>query len=102
MTKARCQTIFTCQALAVTCLEAANKLSIPLGRVYTLALPENYGEEDVASFDRFKTLEQLVVEGSQLEPLEHPSWAKGQGKSQVAYLCATSGTSGKQVSKWAY
>lgn len=42
-------------------------------------------------------LSQLVAEGSQLDPVEKTEWHAGQGREQVAYLCPTSGTSGKQV-----
>lgn len=79
-----------------TCLEAMNELSIPLENVYSLdsADKSTSGSEHVNSS---KSLEQLVREGSQLEPLEPLQWAEGQGKKQVAYLCPTSGTSGKQV-----
>jgi hypothetical protein len=96
MATARCRTIFSCQGLISTCIDAINELSIPLERVYTLALPENYMHES-ESIDKFKSLDQLVSEGSLLEPLEPLQWAEGQGKQQVAYLCPTSGTSGKQV-----
>lgn len=97
MTTARCQVVFTCQGLVTTCLEAADALSLPYSQVYILPLPDDLGQ-DAQLLSRFKNLEQLVTEGSQLDPLEPLQWEHNQGKSQVAYLCATSGTSGKQVS----
>jgi hypothetical protein len=98
MTKARCQTIFTCHTLVSSCLEAVTELSIPLERIYILDLPEGH-THTLDPVSHFESLEQLVNKGSQLEPLEPLRWKKGQGKTQVAYLCATSGTSGKQVRK---
>jgi hypothetical protein len=96
MSKAQCRTIFTCDGLVPTCLEAANELGVPLEAIYMLELPAGYVKEPEPS-GNFKSLGRLVDEGSQLEPLEPVKWESGQGKSQVAYLCATSGTSGKQV-----
>lgn len=110
MQRARCAAIFTCRTMLSTSLEAAEQLAIPRSRIYTIRL----GDEEGTAQDplpvsaagvsgQFTDLELLVTEGAQLPPLESLAWRPGQGKHQVAFLCATSGTSGKQVrtSGWA-
>jgi len=99
MQSSRCSTIFTCQPLLPVAMEAATQLSIPQGRMFTLSLPEEFFKTgDAGGSGPFSDTETLIAEGSQLEPLEPLLWKDGQAKEQVAYLCATSGTSGKQVS----
>lgn len=99
MLSARCSTIFTCQPLLTVAVEAATQLSIPQRRMFTLSLPEEFFKtRDAGGSGPFIDTETLITEGSQLEPLEPLLWKDGQAKEQVAYLCATSGTSGKQVS----
>ena len=78
-----------------TCLEAANELSIPLSSVYELELPKEYVHSLVRDA-RIKAIAGLVAQGSSLPPLAPLNWDAGRGKSQVAYLCPTSGTSGRQ------
>ncbi len=96
---ARCSTIFTCQPLLAVAVEAATQLSVPQRRMFTLSLPEEFFKtRDAGGPGTFIDTETLITEGSQLEPLEPLLWKDGQAKEQVAYLCATSGTSGKQVS----
>ena len=99
MGKSRCKAIFTCQGLETACIEATEKLSIPLNNIYTLPLPKGYvdGSEDSELNATFKSVAWLLEEGQKLEPLEPLVWRKGQAKTQVAFLCPTSGTSGKQV-----
>lgn len=96
MQSAKCETMFTCQTLVSTTVEVAGQLSIPTSRIFTLPLPLGYLKNPEA-IDNFTGLEGLVSSGSQAEPLEPLKWEEGQGKEQIAYLCATSGTSGKQV-----
>ncbi|KAL6863368.1 putative NRPS-like protein biosynthetic cluster [Amphichorda felina] len=92
----RCHAIFTCRGLASTSVQAAEKASIPLERVYTLPLPEAYIVPDDEPLKRFVSLEQLIDDASQIDPLEPLQWEPGQAKTQVAFLCPTSGTSGPQ------
>ncbi|KAK0701266.1 hypothetical protein B0H67DRAFT_595721 [Lasiosphaeris hirsuta] len=92
MRSAKCATIFTCQTLVSTSIEVASQLS---SRVFTLPLPDGF-LKNPEPIDGFKNLEQLVAEGSRVGPPEPLAWEKGQAKEQIAYLCATSGTSGKQ------
>ncbi|KAL2825067.1 hypothetical protein BDW59DRAFT_146767 [Aspergillus cavernicola] len=95
MTNARCKVIFTCQSLVANTLVATKELSIPQDRIYTMALPEGY-VQNPEPIDQFKSVEELIFEGEKLEAIPALAWEKGQAKTQVAYYCATSGTSGKQ------
>lgn len=97
MKAAKCDTIFTCQTLISTAIGAATQLSLPKSRIFTLPLPEDF-LKNPGPIDTFTGLEELVARGSYLAPPEPLAWDKGQAKEQIAYLCATSGTSGKQVS----
>jgi long-subunit acyl-CoA synthetase (AMP-forming) len=100
MQSARCSTIFTCEPLLPVAMDAATQLAIPRTRMFTLRLPDEFfkNSRDAGGSGPFIDTEALITEGSQLEPLEPLLWKDGQAKEQVAYLCATSGTSGKQVS----
>ena len=100
LTNAKCGVIFTCQSLIESCLTVAKEVAIPPTRIFTLPLPEKYINHNWGLVDPSQSLEQLIAEGSKLEPLSPLEWAKGQGRSQVAFLCSTSGTSGKQVCRW--
>jgi hypothetical protein len=96
MKRAKCRVIFTCQSLVANTLEAARELSIPGDKIYTTALPEAY-LQNPEPIDQFKSVDQLIAEGEKLQRLPPLQWEKGRAKIQVAYYCATSGTSGKQV-----
>ena len=95
--KAKCGTIFTGHPLVSSCIQAAAQLSIPLDRIYTLTMPEAFVGVPEPTDHEFKSVDEMITEGSQLQPLEPSIWKSGQGREQIAYLCATSGTSGKQV-----
>ncbi|RDW62156.1 putative phenylacetyl-CoA ligase [Coleophoma cylindrospora] len=83
--------LFTCIPLLQTSLEAAKAAGIPNDRVYILEMPKEFsGNESVP----FKTVGQLISEGSKSVKLEQLKWEKGQGARQTAYLCYSSGTSG--------
>ncbi|KAK4105140.1 acetyl-CoA synthetase-like protein [Parathielavia hyrcaniae] len=90
---AKCSTVFTCQPLLPAALDAATQLSIPQSSIFTVSLPQGL----VAGYSSpFLDTETLITEGASLPPLNPLLWTDGQAKDQVAYLCATSGTSGKQ------
>ena len=93
MDKAKCNVIFTCRSLLPTCLEVSKARSI---EICLFDLP-NDPRQSLGLIETPKVLAQLVEEGSQLDALENVKWEAGQGREQVAYLCPTSGTSGKQV-----
>lgn len=96
MTVARCGAIFTCQTLVSSAVEVAAQMSVPQSKIFTLLLPDGF-LKNAEPIDAFKNVEDLVSEGSRTMALEPLNWEKGQAKEQIAYLCATSGTSGKQV-----
>ena len=89
--------LFTVAPLFPAALEAAAKAGIPKERIYICELPdEAAGGAKVSS--EFKTLTQLIKEGSSLPELEPIRWSKGQGARQTAFLCYSRGTSGLPVS----
>ena len=96
---AKCRVVFTCASLLTSCLRVTDGLGIFRDRIYLLDEPGDSAvdaadeEDDV---EEHQTFAQLVTEGSQLPSQEHPQWKEGQG-SQIAFLAATSGTSGMQV-----
>ena len=88
--KAKCNIIFTSQPLLPTCLEVDKAISI---EVFLFDLPNEIPDPSKTN----QRLANLVEEGSILGDLEDVKWSAAQGREQVAYLCPTSGTSGKQV-----
>ncbi|KAF2085447.1 acetyl-CoA synthetase-like protein [Saccharata proteae CBS 121410] len=85
--------LFTCVTLLDTALEAAQKAGIPKNRIYFLDLPkEATGGKSVPS--EFKTVDQLIQEGSNLPRLDPLRWKAGDGAKKTAFLCYSSGTSG--------
>lgn len=96
MKLARCKTIFTCSSLLPVSLQVADDLALAPKNIYILDTPECFatGTQLVSGF---KCLQTLIVDGAQLDSLEKLHWTIDQGARQAAYLCATSGTSGKQV-----
>ncbi|RDW67404.1 acyl--CoA ligase [Aspergillus mulundensis] len=95
MKNAKCKVLVTCQSLISNSLEAAKELSLPEDRVYTMALPEGY-IQNPEPIDHLKSVDQLIADGEELETLPPLKWEHGRAKTQVAYYCATGGTSGKQ------
>ena len=94
LSRSKCKAVFVSPSLLKTCLEVTNPLGIPQKNIYTIPVPG----EPVSSVDGHEGFEQLLAAGSNLPPLEPLKWEKGQGKEQIAYLAATSGTSGLQAS----
>ena len=89
--------LFTCVPLLPISIAAAAKSGIPRNRIYLLDLPRQ-ACNGKTSPPEFKTVNQLIKDGIQLPPLEKLKWVKGQGTTQVAFLCYSSGTSGLPVS----
>ncbi|KAH6632038.1 hypothetical protein F5144DRAFT_592886 [Chaetomium tenue] len=96
MRSAKCRAIFTCQTLIFASVEAATCLSIPQTKIFTLPLPDGFLRNPEPT-GNFKSLEDLAAIGAQTGPPPPLVWEKGQAKDQVAYLCPTSGTSGRQL-----
>ncbi|KAH7371922.1 hypothetical protein BKA66DRAFT_611089 [Pyrenochaeta sp. MPI-SDFR-AT-0127] len=95
MKLARCSTIFTCWPLLSTCLQAAGQLALDRHNVYLMDLPQVFPPNDNID-SKYRFVNQLVEAGRFLNPVESLTWEPGQGTKQIAYLCSTSGTAGKQ------
>ena len=54
-------------------------------------------EDNSSKKQPYITLEDLILRGEQLSPLQALRWSKGQGSRQTAFLCYSSGTSGLPV-----
>lgn len=93
----RAKGIFTCASLLPTTIEAVNQVGIPKSRIYILDVP-NVTAAERRACQGFKTVEQLIVQGSRLPSIQRVPWAKGQATRQCAFLCYSSGTSGLPVS----
>jgi acyl-CoA synthetase (AMP-forming)/AMP-acid ligase II len=86
--------LFTCIPLLDTALEAVKGVGIPRERVFILDMPEVVtGGKRVP----FKSADDLIEEGKKLPAVESLRWKKGQGATQTAFLCYSSGTSGLPV-----
>jgi len=84
-----------CIPLLETSLQAAKATGIPNNRIYILEMPKEFSGDKAIPF---KTVGQLIEEGTKLPELAKQKWEKGQGARQTAYLCYSSGTSGLPVS----
>ncbi|KAJ4858308.1 AMP-binding enzyme domain-containing protein [Trichoderma breve] len=73
----KCKALFTCATLLPTALEAASAANIPKTHVYLLEIPE-------------KALKGAIIPTD----IKSLKWEQGQGASQTAFLCSSSGTSG--------
>jgi acyl-CoA synthetase (AMP-forming)/AMP-acid ligase II len=88
--------IFTCLSLLDTALKAATICGIQRGHVYLLSMPFERQIGYLAPTN-FKSVDQLISEGSRLPQLEPLRWEKGQGARQCAFLNYSSGTTGLPV-----
>ena len=82
--------MFTSHSLLPTCLEVDRAMPI---ETYLFDMPNEIPDPS----DSKQRLAQIMKEGSVLDDLEDVELGPAQGREQVAYLCPTSGTSGKQV-----
>jgi acyl-CoA synthetase (AMP-forming)/AMP-acid ligase II len=97
LTNSGASCLFTVVPLLPVALDAAAKAGIPRKRIYICDLPDQ-ATGGAKAPKEFKTLTQLMNEGSSLPNLEPIKWSKGQGARQTAFLCYSSGTSGLPVS----
>lgn len=88
--------IFTNVPLLELTLQAAAELGIPRNRVYLIDVPAPLLEGKTPPTE-FKTVDQLIEIGAKQASLDKVKFKKGQGKTQVAFLCYSSGTSGLPV-----
>jgi hypothetical protein len=85
--------MFTCRPLLSMCEKVSKKKSF---RTFLLDLPKQIeGLDDPV--EKYKTVAELIAEASELGNLQPVVMQPGQANNMVAYLCPTSGTSGKQV-----
>jgi hypothetical protein len=89
-----CRTIFTCTPLLPLCLDATAALQLAGNQIFLLDDPN----EPTTNSGRHMSVEDLIQKGKSLGEIEKPKWNKGQGATQTAFLCSSSGTSGTQVS----
>jgi len=85
--------LFTVVPLLPVALDAAAKAGIPRERIYICELSDQ-ATGGAKAPKEFKTLTQLMKEGTSLPELKPIKWSKGQGARQTAFLCYSSGTSG--------
>jgi acyl-CoA synthetase (AMP-forming)/AMP-acid ligase II len=97
LTNSGASCLFTVVPLLPVALNAAAKAGIPRERIYICELADQ-ATGGAKAPKEFKTLSQLIKEGSSLPELEPIKWSKGQGARQAAFLCYSSGTSGLPVS----
>lgn len=96
LAQSKCQALFTCVPLLTLALQCAAKANIPEKHVYILEVPKET-MKGVELPTGCKTVDQLIVEGATYPPLPPLAWSEGRGAQQVAFLCASSGTSGLPV-----
>lgn len=87
--------IFTCLPLLDTTMKAAQKVGIVKEKVFLLQMAESVTQ--AMSNPGLRTLDDFVTAGSQLPRIRSADsyWKKGDGAKKVAFLCYSSGTSGK-------
>ena len=88
--------VFTCVTLLSMTLDAAAAVGIPPSHVYLLEIPQQVSA-GLSAPHHIKTVDQLIHDGKGRNIIETVQWSGGRGAEQVAYLCASSGTSGFPV-----
>ncbi|TPX11484.1 uncharacterized protein E0L32_007903 [Thyridium curvatum] len=86
--------LFTCLSLLSVAVIAAEKVGIPTDRIFLLDVGRDTTSPDSEIPQQFSTVESLVQWGTSKLPLEPLCWKLGQGASQIAFVCFSSGTSG--------
>ncbi|KPM40118.1 hypothetical protein AK830_g6418 [Neonectria ditissima] len=88
--------LFTCRCLIPVAASAAKATGIPLEHIFLLDVAGDVASPHANTLNAhlFRTVQSLVELGKSRLPLEQLSWRKGQGASQVAFICFSSGTSG--------
>lgn len=96
LAQTKSKALFTCRSLLPIAVPAARTAGIPLDRIFLLDVASD--GPDTADTRRFRTFQSLLDLGVPRLPLEPLAWEKGQGASQIAFICFSSGTSGVPVS----
>jgi acyl-CoA synthetase (AMP-forming)/AMP-acid ligase II len=92
----RAKCIFTCSSLLPTALEAVKLAGIPKHAIYLCPVSDPSPKAAQLS-SGMKSLEDLIWRGKGLLDLEDQIWSAEQGKTQTAFICYSSGTSGLPV-----
>lgn len=92
LTNSGAQCLFTSAPQLEIALQAADEAKLPRNRIFLLEIP------GIPSPEGYKTVNQLIAEGSKLPKLEVLNWSQGEGAKRAAFLCYSSGTSGLPVS----
>jgi len=92
----RAKCIFTCSALLPTAVEAAKIAGVPEHAIYLCPVLD-FSPKAAQIPSGMKSLEDLISRGKGLLDLEDQIWSAEQGKTQTAFICYSSGTSGLPV-----
>jgi len=95
MEKANCKALAICEELLPICKGIYQLLPTLPERTYTLT--ESPVLREALKVDHLKSLPQLLAQGRDLPKLPTRWMYEGDTSSEIAYLLATSGTSGRQV-----
>ncbi|KAK3934811.1 hypothetical protein QBC46DRAFT_453931 [Diplogelasinospora grovesii] len=93
MEKAQCKALVVCEELLPVCKQIFDRLPKLPERTYSLT--ESSSLREALKVD-IKSLAQLLTEGQGLQKLQNRWMYTGETFNEIAYLCATSGTSGRQ------
>ncbi|UPK95250.1 hypothetical protein LCI18_006185 [Fusarium solani-melongenae] len=92
LAQTKSKALFTCRGLLPIAVPAAKTAGIPLDRIFLLDVAGD--GPDTPDTSQFRTFQSLLDLGKPCLPLEPLKWGKGQGASQIAFICFSSGTSG--------
>ncbi|KAF5646074.1 acetyl synthetase [Fusarium tjaetaba] len=92
LSQAHVKALFTCRSLLPIALEAARAVGIATDHIFLLDTGADLSRDPgLVPFKSFDELVRLGKEAPSLEPLK---WSIGQGETQPAFICFSSGTSG--------
>ncbi|PNS18045.1 4-coumarate--CoA ligase-like 7 [Sphaceloma murrayae] len=86
--------LFTCLPLLETAKGACRTVGIPENRIYILEVAAALTPGVTAKKLGYKTVDDLIDEGKNLDALPQHNWRPGEGARRTAFLCYSSGTSG--------
>ncbi|KAH7330246.1 hypothetical protein BKA65DRAFT_405001 [Rhexocercosporidium sp. MPI-PUGE-AT-0058] len=93
MEKANSRAVFICEELLPVCKQIFDQLPVLPERTYSITDSPTLRETLKVNI---KSLPQLLQEGQGLKRLDQRWMYRGETFNETAYLCATSGTSGRQ------
>lgn len=94
MEKAQCKALVVCEELLPVCKQIFDRLPKLPEKIYSMTESASFHETLNVEI---KSLAQLLTDGRVLEKLPNRWMYKGDTFNEIAYLCSTSGTSGRQV-----